>query len=423
MEVDNIQNIHPFSELETAQSAWQRGIAVLGPAKVQLEHGLELHRQNIVCDHFGFLPSVWGEETASFWSELKEGNVGARELEIRSSLKRAVAATRDKSAAAEFTAAISSSGVNCMVQTVAEGKNREEDIKRMAAFRQIARIFRKTIAQVGSVNEINEAVETGRVAQIWSVNGPPLTGSMIDRDEEFSWVEAWYNLGVRLMHMTYNRRNVVGDGCSEPADAGLSDFGRELIARLNNLGIIVDVPHAGNQTTVDAAKASGKPVMASHTGAKGVFNHMRCKSDEAIKAIAESGGMLGVYALPRLLGPNATLNTLLDHVDYIARIAGVEYVGIGTDTCYQGRWPDNVSRYEKSRFTSRWWGNWKPDNNPLPFSDEAAVGSLAWTNWPLFTVGLVMRGYSDSDIEKILSGNFLRILEENFPNGEVEFSS
>ena len=402
------------------KAAWQRGLDALKPTPAQLEHGLELHGNLLACDTFGFLPSVFPSDYAEQFSELKEGHVGARELRWRTGLIRGVAATYDEAAADEFLMAIQASGLSCMVQTVAEGKCREEDIKRMALSRQCIRVFRKHMVQAGLADEVREAHQQGKMAVVWSCNGPPIVGRLEDRDEELSWVETWYNLGIRLMHLTYNRRNFIGDGCAEPANGGLSELGRDLVEEMNRVGIIVDVPHSGIQTTLDAAAASEKPIMASHTGARAVFDHMRCKSDEELKAIAGTGGLVGVYVLPDMLGPDATLATMLDHVDHIAKSVGVAHVAIGTDTTYQGDWPEGISGYPSARFSTRWWGNWNEKNHPLSGkSDEAAKGSLAWTNWPLYTVGLVMRGYSDDDVAKILSGNFLRVLEANRPAREV----
>jgi membrane dipeptidase len=400
--------------------AWQRGLDVLKPTAAQLERGLELHTNLLACDTFGFFPSVFPADFVRRWNELKEGQVGARQLRWRSGLMRGVAATYDEDAADEFLMAIRASGLNGMVQTVAEGKSREEDIKRMAMSRQCLRVFRDHMVQAGSADEIHEARQQGKMAVVWSVNGPPIVGRLEDRDEELSWVETWYNLGVRLMHLTYNRRNFVGDGCAERANGGLSELGRDLVKEMNRVGIIVDVPHCGIQPTLDAAAASERPILASHTGARALFDHMRCKTDEQLKAIARTGGLVGVYVLPSMLGPDATLATMLDHVDHIARLIGVDHVAIGTDTCYQADWPEGISGYRNARFSSSWWGNWTPENHPLSGkSDEASKGSLAWTNWPLFTVGLAMRGYSDDDIAKILSGNFLRVLDANRPDGEV----
>lgn len=401
------------SKNKVIRAAWQRGLKVLKPTRRQLEHGLELHANFFTCDGFGFLPGVWSKKVVKLWNEFKEGNIGTLEMACRMLVLRGMAAADESEAGEEFLTAIKASGLKCMVLTVAEGKSREEDIGRMSTAVHLGRVFRKAIVQAGSAVEIREAEKSGRMAIIWSVNGPPIVGKLVDPDEEFKWLTVWHNLGVRLMHLTYNRRNFVGDGCAEPANGGLSDLGVELVKRMNNIGIIVDTPHSGRQTTLDAAKVSTKPIMASHTGARGVFDYIRCKSDKEIKAIAGTGGMLGVYTLPTMLGPDADLNTMLDHIDYIAKLAGTSYVGIGTDTCYQPEWPKNVSRYAPARYSAQWWGNWGKEKNRVRGSDEGSRGSLAWTNWPLFTVGLVKRGYSDNDIEKILGGNFLRVLKAN----------
>ncbi len=210
----------------------------------------------------------------------------------------------------------------------------------------------------------------------------------------------------------------------EGLEAGVDDYvtkpfePRELVLRLNRVGIVVDSPHSGIRTTLDAAATTRKPMMASHTGARAVFDHMRCKTDEELRAIADTDGLIGVYVLPNMLGPEADLNTLLDHVDYIARLVGPDHVAIGTDTCYQPPWPEGLQGFPNARFSGNWWGNWKPDNHPLPHTDEASRGSLAWTNWPLYTVGLVQRGYSDQDIARILGGNLLRVLDANRPEQE-----
>lgn len=403
------------------QSAWQRGLDVLTPSQADLEHGLELHSNLLGCDTFGFLPSVFPANFADTWNEWKDGHIGARELAWRAGLARGVAATYDQDAAEEYLLAIRATGLNAVVQTVAEGKSREQDIKRMAMSRQCIRVFRDALVQAGSADEIREACAQGKVAVIWSCNGPPITGKLEDRNEELNWVETWYNLGIRLMHLTYNRRNFIGDGCAEPANAGLSELGRDLIAEMNRVGIIVDIPHSGIRTTLDTAAASEKPIMASHTAARALFDHMRCKTDEALKAIADTDGLIGVYVLPSMLGPEATLNTMLDHFDHIASVVGTDHVAIGTDTTYQAEWPNTISGYPNPEFKgNRWWGNWRPENHALSgASDEAARGSLAWTNWPLYTVGLVTRGYSDDDIANILSDNFLRVLDANRPKREV----
>ena len=409
----------PTQRNERMEQAWQRALAVLQPTEAQLQRGLELHAACITCDSFGFLPSVFPADFAEQWDQMKQAHLGARETAWRAGMMRGVAAAQDPAAAIEALQAFDGAGLSCVVQTVAEGKSREQDIKRMAMSLHDCRVLRERIFQAGSAEEVRQAKQQGRTAVIWSVNGPPLPGLLEDLDEELSWLPTWYQLGVRLMHLTYNRRNFVGDGCAEPANGGLSDLGCELVRAMNRVGIIVDTPHSGPQTTLDAARVSEKPMMASHTGARAVFDHMRCKSDEELRAIADTDGLVGVYVLGNMLGPDATIATMLDHVDYIAGLIGAGHVSIGTDTCYQAAWPEGVTGFQDARFRSQWWGNWRPENHPLPSSDEAATGSLAWTNWPLYTVGLVTRGYSDEDIEAIVGGNLLRVLQANRPACET----
>jgi membrane dipeptidase len=236
---------------------------------------------------------------------------------------------------------------------------------------------------------------------------------MDDLDARLGWVETWYHLGVRLMHLSYNRRNEVADGCTEEADGGLSEYGREFVRKLNQMGIIVDTPHTGKQSTLDAVAVSEKPVTASHIGCEGVFpDHPRCKSDEELKAIADTDGLIGIYCLAGMLGPNATVNTMLDHVDYAVKLIGADHVAIGTDVCYMRTWPDDLRAHPSKQNTSARRGAWKPQHQKHSTTSHID-GDLAWTNWPLFTVGLVMRGYADADIRKILGGNLMRVLDAN----------
>ncbi len=407
----------PFCNPATA-TAWERCLAVLKPTPAQLQHGLELHQNLFVTDNFTFQPGgFWDEEAIQQWNELKDSNVGARELATRMRFPRETVITRDVESATEFVAALRGTGLKCIVQTVAGGKYLQDDFFRMAVHMHRQRAFRHTIAQAGSVEEIAEANAAGKIAIIWSINSPPTVGELQELDQELSWIDTYYYLGVRMMHLTYNRRYIFADGCAEDANAGLSALGRDLVAKLNQTGIIVDVPHSGRQSTLDAAKCSSKPIMASHTAAGALFDYMRCKTDAELKAIADTDGLVGVYGLAEMLGFEANINTLLDHLDYIAQLIGVEHVAIGTDNSYLGHHPAGVSGYPNARYRGNaFWGNWgRPGGNPVPPSDESSAGSLAWTNWPLYTVGLVIRGYSDEDIAKILGQNFLRVFRANEP--------
>ncbi len=403
---------------ENHEKAWNRALEVLKPAPSQLEHGLELHKNLFCMDGFCFLPHNCCNKKMQ---ELRDGwyakGVGQRELAKRSEYAAYDACCEDPEASQRFRDVMRATGLKCVVQTVAEGKSREEDIRRMGCNFQLLRHFRDTIAQAGSPEEIREINDSGRIAVVWSVNGPPLAGELQDLEQEMSRINDWRHLGVRMMHLSYNRRNFIADGCAEPANGGLSDLGRELVKRLNRAGIIVDVPHTGLRSSAEAARCSASPIMASHTASRALFDFIRCKDDETLKAIADGGGLVGVYAYPGMLGGSDDLTMMLNHIEYIAKLIGPDHVGIGTDLEYHHNW-ENVrwTSYPNAEFTgNRWWGNWSNYPHPPKNPGETVDGSLAWVIWPLYTVGLVTRHFSDEDIAKILGQNFLRVFAANAP--------
>lgn len=405
---------------ENQEKAWKSALALLQPTQAQLEHGLELHKNLFTADNFCFLPTLaWTHNAVVEFERIKGKYVGTKALADRSLQYTYDEIYRDAECAARFRNALKATGLKCVVQTVAEGKSRMEDMIRMAFNVQLLREFRDVIAQAGRPEDIASINAENKTAVIWSVNGPPLAGELQDLEQEMALIDTWHRFGVRLMHMSYNRRNVVADGCAEPANGGLSDLGRDLIARLNKTGIIVDVPHTGLRSSIEAAQTSSKPIMASHTGARALFDFIRCKDDETLKAIAATGGMVGVYAYAGMLGGSDDLAMMLNHIEYIVKLIGIDHVGIGTDLTYSHNWPAEVwnrKGYPDNEWNSQWWGDWSRYPHPPAKPHEDDYGSLAWTNWPLYTVGLVTRGFSDEDIAKILGQNFLRVLADNQPD-------
>jgi membrane dipeptidase len=243
----------------------------------------------------------------------------------------------------------------------------------------------------------------------------------VSLEEELRYIEIFFQFGCRMMHLTYNRRNLIGDGCAEPADAGLSDFGRAVIAEMNRVGVIVDVAHSGLKTSLEAAGVSARPMVASHSVARSVNNHIRGKSDEVIRAIADTGGYVGICAIPAFLGGSGDISAFLDHIEYVAKKFGPEHVAIGMDRAYASMQADvEYNKIPKRRAVRSPWVSFWPKDEPL-FSSEwnkpEHQMSLEWTNWPLFTVGLVQRGFSDEDIKKIIGGNVLRVAEDVLTTG------
>ena len=213
-------------------------------------------------------------------------------------------------------------------------------------------------------------------------------------------------LGVRSVMLTYNIQDYVGAGCTERTNAGLSHYGLAVVEKLNSLGVIVDTSHCGPQTTLDACELSRAPVTANHTSAGALYSHDRSKSDDEIRAVAQTGGVIGVYAVPFFLAPAASrpgMPTMLDQIDYMANLVGWEHVGIGTDWPYMA--PGDIP------------ADMVPLMEDLGFRKEHELGAEHLDGYSdardfmNITRGLVARGYDDDAIRGILGGNYLRVFE------------
>jgi len=225
-------------------------------------------------------------------------------------------------------------------------------------------------------------------------------------DQQIDLLRVFYDMGLRVLQLTYNTRNFVGDGCLEKENAGLSNFGVELVEEMNRLGVLIDLSHCGERTTLDAIEHSGKPVVFSHAGADAVFSHPRNKRDEEIKAMAEKGGVIGVSPYIVFLtdwqsGPRPTLDMMLDQIDYVSNLVGTDHVGIGSDV------------NDRNETRRAWYIKEFPERLGKTYRGDYPEGfehSLAY--FPNITRGLVARGYSDQEIVKILGSNFLRVFRE-----------
>jgi membrane dipeptidase len=221
-------------------------------------------------------------------------------------------------------------------------------------------------------------------------------------------IDRAYGKGLRALCLTYNRMDSVGVGCTERVDAGLSMFGIDVVRRCESLGVIVDTSHCGHMTTLDACRHATRPVTASHTCARAVFDTARAKSDDALKAVAGTGGVIGVMAAPFLLSksPNPTIDAYLDHICYIADLVGWRHVSLGTDWPFQA--PDDVQRAVLGPETWIELG-FRPEDR-LDVSDRA-IGFDDYRDLLNITRGLVKRGFSDEQVRGILGENALRVFE------------
>ena len=225
-------------------------------------------------------------------------------------------------------------------------------------------------------------------------------------------IESLYKAGTRWIQLTYNQRNLLGDGCTERTNAGLSDFGIEAVKEMNNIGIMIDVSHCGRETTDDAIKYSEKGVSINHSMCEALHkNHPRAKTDRQIKSMSEKGGVIGIICLGYMIGPKlgveTTFQTYLDHIEHAINVAGIDHVGVAADFVIQGikasgatkeNWYLPRLKIFKPSYKVQ-WPPWIPELDiPNRYLNVAE--------------GLKKRGYKFNDIEKILGLNWLRYYQE-----------
>jgi membrane dipeptidase len=243
--------------------------------------------------------------------------------------------------------------------------------------------------------DIYKAKEQGKLGFILAMEGAePLY-------TDLSLVRNFYRLGIREVQLTWHQRNLVSDGCAEPANAGLSNFGKDLVKELNRMNIIIDVAHMSRAGGMDVIKISEKPIMASHANTRKVCDHPRNLDDEQIKAIAKNGGLIGVMFLGQYVSKsNQILEDVMDHVDHIANLVGTDHLGLGPD------WIDYAPEMILGAHDVD--GGILEGGSPLTVFAKDLENV---TKLPNFTKGLISRGYSDEDIQKILGTNFVKFWE------------
>lgn len=276
-----------------------------------------------------------------------------------------------------------------------------------SAVRDMAQIQRAFEAHPDRLVKVTSAADAHRV-KAEGKRGIILNFQNSDHLEgELDRLELFYNLGLRVLMPTYNARSLAGDGCTERVQAGLTHFGVRLVNEMNALGMLVDLSHCGDATTLDAIEVSSKPVAITHACAKGVLPHDRAKPDDVIRAIGEAGGYFGVCIVPFFISaePKPTLDAWLRQVEYVADLAGIENVGIGTD------WGSEFPRALEIMLDE--------EVKRLGFREEHRVdwgatstGYESWRDWPNLTRALVGRGYGDDEIRGVLGGNFLRVFDD-----------
>ena len=255
--------------------------------------------------------------------------------------------------------------------------------------------------------DITAAKDQGRLGIIFHFQD---TDPVVDNLELLA---VYARLGVRMVQLTYNRKNRVGDGCEERTDAGLSRFGVRVIQEMNRLGLIVDLSHTGYRTTMDAMEASSAPPVFSHANCRAVCDSVRNLRDDQIRAVAARGGTIGIVGYPAFVAPvpRPTLEHLIAHIQHIADLVGTDAIAIGLDyyDLMAGVAPTPVAAAAYQRLLAE--GIWTTEGYPPPpwYHPE---GLESPSGLPRLTAALLARGFSVHDVHKILGGNFLRVFRQ-----------
>ncbi len=302
------------------------------------------------------------------------------------------------------------SGLTCLCITVGGVANESPD----AAFVQVVseisywetQIDRHpdVLTRIRSAADVDAAKRQGRTGLCYAFQDG------ISFQTDLTRLEVFHRLGVRVIQPTYNRRNLLGDGCLEPDNAGLSKTGVEAIERLNALGILVDLSHCGRKTASDALRVSTKPVVFSHTGCAAVAEHPRNRTDAELRAMADKGGVAGIYFMPYLrVGFQPTAADVIRHLEHAVNVAGEDHVAIGSDGGISAEVVDEAFKKNFAEITRAR----AEAGIAAPGETETGYLFAADLNTPrrLETLAdqLAARGWSDARIEKVLGLNLRRV--------------
>lgn len=273
------------------------------------------------------------------------------------------------------------------------------------------------VALARGIDDIIAARASGRVAMVLGLESATPIENELDR------LDMLYGFGVRQMGLVYNDTNTLGSGLKEPHDGGLTRFGRRAVERMNKLGIMIDISHAGDRTSLEAIDLSATPVAITHAGARGVWPSERMKPDEVLKAVAARGGVIGIEAAPTsTVSPRREgqdIESVMHHFDYCVDLMGIDHVTFGPDTIYADHtgfhevmpdvFPRSVPHDSPADDPLSRIGVLNPEPRRIEYVEGVENPTEAMRN---LTSMLILRGYSDDDIAKVLGGNTMRILAQ-----------
>ncbi len=273
----------------------------------------------------------------------------------------------------------------------------ENALSFMAGWQGFAGRNSELFSLVGRAHDIDQAKAQRKIAVIMGIQNAAHFRQAED-------VKAFYQLGLRCCQLTYNSQNLLGSGSTDRVDGGVSDFGAQIINAMNEAGMLVDVSHCGDRTTLDAIDISRVPIAITHSNCRALNNHPRLKTDEAIRKLAAKGGVMGITGVRNFVRDRepTTVEHIVDHIDHVVKLVGIEHVGIGSDsdlTGYDAMAPDQLKKLRAS-YKSNYAFRDKLDTDG--YDHPKKIYNL--------TEALIDRHYSEDSIRAVLGGNFRRLL-------------
>jgi len=296
-------------------------------------------------------------------------------------------------------AAFKASGINAFHHSIGTGgpEVQKETLEYLAGWQGLVGRDDDLFCLVDKAVDLDRAKAEGKIAVMIGVQNS-------DHFQAPEDVKKYFQFGQRCSQLTYNSQNFIGTGGTDRVDAGVSDFGASIIAAMNEVGMLVDVSHCGDKTTLDAIEISKGPIAITHSNCRALNNHPRLKTDEAIRKLAAKGGVMGITGVRNFVSATepTTVENIVDHIDHVVKLVGIEHVGIGSDSDLNGY--DDMPADERVKLLAMYKASYafreKLDTDG--FDHPQKMFDL--------TEELIRRRYSDTDIQAVLGGNFRRLL-------------